>query len=273
MTRFYPKRFRAEYAQPMEVVFREQCQEALEGGKLAFLRLWIEALIDFCKSVTREHLSELGTNMNRIKAHLFAKPDLTFRKLFITLAVTAFAIMAIGNAFLPRIYMSVARVEIQRPNPDAAYDPYFMHTEFEKVVSRPVLEEVVRDFSLEKTFAQRIGTRPAREESCRLLRNMISLRQSRNTALLELRVANEDPHLAAALANAIVETYTRNNRASESPARVHFIDPAAPGMRPVRPNIALNLALGLLLTLPIAALGAFLLRRAFRKVSPPVAIA
>ena len=65
----------------------------------------------------------------------------------------------------------------------------------------------------------------------------------RNTDLIEIRVFSDDPSEAAKLANAIAESY-REYRSSTIPAEI--VDKAVPGLRPVRPNKPLNIALGIL---------------------------
>jgi uncharacterized protein involved in exopolysaccharide biosynthesis len=70
---------------------------------------------------------------------------------------------------------------------------------------------------------------------------------------VEIRVFSENPHEAATIANAIAESYktftievASEKIEVERPqsSSVTIVDPAVPGLRPVRPNKPLNLVLG-----------------------------
>src|SRR5690242_3769066 len=69
---------------------------------------------------------------------------------------------------LPETYMSTARIEVGKDTPDIgsiignqapqAYDPYFIQTEFEKIKSQKVLNQVIKDLNLREVWAKRFGT-------------------------------------------------------------------------------------------------------------------
>jgi capsular polysaccharide biosynthesis protein len=80
-----------------------------------------------------------------------------------------------------------------------------------------------------------------------LLKRGVEVRPLRNTSVLEIRAYSPSADEAAALANAVVQSYANHNK--DGPLRVEVIDKAVPGHRPVRPNKPLNLAIGLVLGL------------------------
>jgi uncharacterized protein involved in exopolysaccharide biosynthesis len=65
----------------------------------------------------------------------------------------------------------------------------------------------------------------------------------RGADLIEIRVFSDDRDEAAKLANAIADTYREDRSSAFS---VEIVDKAVPGLRPVRPNKPLNIALGIL---------------------------
>ena len=97
----------------------------------------------------------------------------------------------------------------------------------------------------------------------------------RGTSLIEIRVFSDQPAEAAQVANAIAESY-REYRSHILPAEI--VDKAVPGLRPVRPNKPLNIALGIIggMFLALAAgaavaVSAAWLRRRSRKTGTPPA--
>src|SRR6185369_8843910 len=119
---------------------------------------------------------------------------------------------------LPETYMSTARIEVGKDTPDIgsiignqapqAYDPYFIQTEFEKIKSQKVLNQVIKDLNLREVWAKRYGTETLREsEAYKILVGQIDLRQSRNTSLIEIRAFSDVKQEAADIANKIAEVY------------------------------------------------------------------
>jgi len=66
---------------------------------------------------------------------------------------------------------------------------------------------------------------------------------TRSAGLIEIRVFSEDASEAAELANAVAQSY-REYRSRIIPTDI--VDRAVPGLRPVRPNRPLNIALGII---------------------------
>lgn len=172
----------------------------------------------------------------------------------VCVAFTVLALVGVVTlAVLPRAYLSVARVKVEKTSPSAEdvpllngngseFDPYFIQTECEIIRSQPVLEPVVESRGLQRQWAERYGAgqKLLRSEILHLLRASLEVRPSPNTSLIEIRYYAEDPWEAADLANAIAESYRSHRTAN----RVAIVDTADPGTRPVRPNVPVNLAVG-----------------------------
>ena len=91
-----------------------------------------------------------------------------------------------------------------------------------------------------------------------ILKGNLDVRQSPNTTLIEIRVFSEDKEEAASIANAIAEVYRDSPLAAPGPAAkagVQIVDRAEPGLRPVRPNRPLAIAIGFGVGAIFAALG------------------
>jgi capsular exopolysaccharide synthesis family protein len=119
---------------------------------------------------------------------------------------------------LPETYMSTARIEVNKDTPDISsilqpqtqsiYDPYFIQTEFEKIKSKKVLHPVIEELNLQNVWAKRWGTETLKiDEAYKILSGQLSLRQSRNTSLIEIRAYSDVKEEAAAIANKIAEVY------------------------------------------------------------------
>src|SRR2546426_801885 len=124
---------------------------------------------------------------------------------------------------LPESYASTVRIAVEKDTSDimplmgyptsAQYDPYFIQTEFEKIRSKKVLYTVIEELDLNNKWKDRYGSGvPLKNtESFGILSQLIDVRQTRNTTLIEIRVysdAKEKPAEEAALiANTIAKVY------------------------------------------------------------------
>jgi capsular exopolysaccharide synthesis family protein len=123
------------------------------------------------------------------------------------------------NYILPEYYRSTVRISVDKDTSDIAllgqpqtsggYDPYFIRTEFEKIKSKMVLNEVIERLNLNQAWARRYGGGEVLRTSETFLRlqNSIQLEQSRNTSLIEISVYSPDKKEAALIANTIAEVY------------------------------------------------------------------
>jgi capsular polysaccharide biosynthesis protein len=258
----YPKAHRREYGQPMAQLFRDQCRDAWRGGRgWGLTWLWLRVLPDLVKTSVLEHISTLKerkTMLERVGTLLRPRSAPLF--VFIAVAVPVFLLVVATSTLitfiLPESYASTARVIVRQAPSEASqkadaraplgpYDPYFLQTQFEVIQSQVVLDKVINNLDLNKAWGKKYANgdslRPS--ETLALLRGRLDLRPVRNTSLIEIRVFSDQPAEAAQLANAIAESY-REYRSHIGPAEI--VDMAVPGLRPVRPNKPMNIALGII---------------------------
>jgi capsular polysaccharide biosynthesis protein len=197
-----------------------------------------------------------------------------FLAAFLTVHLTVFGVCTLTTLIMEESFVSTARVEVHRntvqPAPAATfpqvsgfYDPYFIQTEFEVIQSEVVLGKVIQELDLKTKWGQRYGRGQelTGSEALSLLKKRMDLRPVRNTSLIEIRVFSELPEEAAAIANQIAHDFQRfyqhrdqTGEAAQSQVAVQIVDTATPGLRPVRPNKPLNLAIGALAGLLLGAL-------------------
>ncbi len=264
---FYPRPFRQEYGEAMSLLFRDQCKHTLGGaGPSGLAKLWMRVLVDTGTTACREHLLQLQQAMSQSLINTpFRKPTMTFAKVFAATFLLLAAALTVIVVFWPPkdVYASTARVAVERQdNATGGYDPYFVQTEFEKILSREVLRQVIAELGLTKWLAQQTGEpRLTPAKALQLLGRMVEVRQTRNTSLIEVRVFSEDRVVAAEIANKIVDVYRLHSKAARPQGNVQVVDSAEPGLRPVRPNLPFRLFLGLVFSLALAAIMALLIRR------------
>ncbi len=213
-----------------------------------------------------------------------------FLPCFVIVFLVVFGSSWLINFILPESFSSTARIKIERGQTNirgmaeqpftASYDPYLIQTEFEVIQSEVILDKVVQDLDLNKEWGKKFanGEMLKTMETLSLLKSRIDLRPVRNTSLIEIRVYSDRPDEAATIANKIAQAYTghRNEQSvsgkpGSSSVHVEITDRAVPGLRPVRPNKPLNLAIGALAGLLLGtAAGAAVVRFSLRKKRHPI---
>ena len=258
----YPREHRREYGPAMAQLFRDECRDAWgEARAWGLTALWLRVLPDLIKTSVLEHISTLKerkTMLERISTLL--RPRTAPRRVFIAVFAAVFLLVVAASTLitflLPEAYCTTVRVKVSQeasevtrmpgaPAPVGAYDPYFIKSQFELIQSEAVLGKVIDDLHLNKAWGMKYANgNPLRpSETLALLKARCDLRPVRNTSMIEIRVFSDDASEAASLANAIAWSY-REYRSGTSP--VEIVDKAIPGLRPVRPNRPLNIALGIL---------------------------
>lgn len=120
--------------------------------------------------------------------------------------------------FQPKIYMSASRIKVEQERLTvevfqqqgyAGYDPYFLQTQYEIIQSKKILDPVVERYDLRKRWAYGGDPLPM-EVVFRMLKRNVSVQRYRDTSLIEIRVFDKDPQLAADLANNITDTFERD---------------------------------------------------------------
>lgn len=163
-------------------------------------------------------------------------PKKAFAAVFMGVFLIVFISAALITFLMPESFMSVARVRTLTPEQAEIFQ------------SAATLEAVAKALDLNGRFAQRYGeSEPLTAEiTTDMLRRTMRVSRISKTDLVEIRVYSSSPVEAAELANAIARTGISNAVPPEarSSGAPQFIDQAVPGLRPVRPNKALNLWLG-----------------------------
>ena len=153
------------------------------------------------------------------------------RKLVI---LAVFLLIVITTTFvtfwLPEYYASIVRIAVEKDTPDIGplgaqqvspgFDPYFLLTEFQKIQSRMVLNNVITNMDLNRKWGEKEygpGTVLKTSDTFQKLKNRLRLDQFRNTSVIEIKVFSENAKEAADLANEIAEEYrlSRLNQKSQ----------------------------------------------------------
>jgi serine/threonine protein kinase len=160
-------------------------------------------------------------------------------------------VLAIGDTLLlPRTYVGIALVRMT--GPPAAQDPYHFQTESEVIHSQAVLEPVAAALNLSQRWGRKFngGQVLSDDETIVWMKRMIEIQPVNGSSVIEIRCSSDSPKEAAEIANKIAETYCA--RPPEHTGEI--IDRAIPPWRPYRPDVPLNIFIGVLTGL---ALGTF----------------
>lgn len=270
---FHPSTFRRSHGELMLQLFRDQYRDASRAeSPWRRLEFWGRILADTGVAAGREHLYEMERklNMNALKQSLYQRLP-SFGWTFVSIFIAGL-IVTILAAMLPHDrYRSTVRVAVEKVAPEAsAFDPNFLPTEFERILSRRVLESVARDLDLGTKWARRKGVDGSLrlEETTAMLRKMTELGQARSTTLVSISVIDEDKDEAAAIANKIATTYQQATQSTSAAAQTEIIDSAEPGLRPVSPNQTMVLTTGVLCSSLAGVAIGLLFRRAKRLHGP-----
>ena len=104
----------------------------------------------------------------------------------------------------------------------APYDPYFMETQLKVIQGDGVMTRVVEAMNLDQVWGKKYnadGTPLKTTDAIDYLRHFVGLDADRNTKLIDITVANEDPVMAANIANEIASAY-RDYRLDEHRAQM-----------------------------------------------------
>jgi capsular polysaccharide biosynthesis protein len=242
----YPKEHRRQYGPAMSQLFRDQCRDAWASARAWGLTgLWVRVLPDLIKTSVLEHLSTLKerkTMLERLGTLLRPRfePLFVFVAVFVPVFLLVVAASTLITFIMPESYSSTVRML-----PGWTVGDRAGQLEFESIQSDTVLGKVIHDLDLNQAWGKKYaGGSPLKTaETLALLKGRIDLRTVRGTDLIEIRTFSDNPSEAAMLANAIAVTY---REARSSAFSVDIVDKAVPGLRPVRPNKPLNIALGIL---------------------------
>jgi polysaccharide biosynthesis transport protein len=134
---------------------------------------------------------------------------------FLLVMITTTAI----TLLMSKTYSSFARISVDKDKSDveglgmeravAGYDPFFLQTEFEKITSQVVLDEVISMLDLQAKWSKRYadGESLPITKVRQYLKSSLQVKLSRNTSLIEIWAYSEDKDEAAQLANMVAEVY------------------------------------------------------------------
>lgn len=130
---------------------------------------------------------------------------------------------------MPRVYAATTLIQVQHETPNidvftqtfTRYDPVFLRTQFEIIMSSPVIEQVVREMRLDDEMGLAYGwkaTQTAKtnfERTVKLVQNKTSLNIRRDTDLIQIMVKFDKPDkpdgeaakVAANVANTIAKVF------------------------------------------------------------------
>lgn len=193
---------------------------------------------------------------------------------------------------LPEMFVSATQVVVQ---PDASevfnptnatgsvpdYDPIFLQTQMHVITSEAVLTRVVDELDLISVWGKKYSTghKLKASECVALLKARLDVRRVRNTKIITIRVYSGSPQESATLANSVVQAYqiwrtdylSRHipNAGSALQSSVEVLEKAIPAVKPIRPNIPLNVAvsmvMGAMFGILLALLVYLLQWRAYRR--------
>ena len=214
----YPGVFRREYGPAMAQLFRDQCREAYGRERVwGLCKTWLGTLRDLRKSAATEHISTIKRKFNMSQTQTpFLTPSR--RRWMAAAFILVFASIVLFTSWLPSYYAGTARIAVHKdvrpdaratPAGGAAFDPYFIQTEFERLQSKEVLYRVIDELRLKAIWAKKYGLPGELQplEAYFILRKRLDIRSYHNTSLLEIRVLDEDRNEAATIANKIAEVY------------------------------------------------------------------
>lgn len=125
--------------------------------------------------------------------------------------------------------------------------------------SRSVLDEVIRNLNLNTTFES--------------LKSRIQVNLVKNTEIIEIRVSDNNPEMAATIANETARCFSRQVMRIMNVENVEVIDEAIPIYKKVEPKPALNLSLSLILGLMVGIFLAFILEFMDTSIKSPEDVA
>ena len=124
---------------------------------------------------------------------------------------------AVVTYFMPKEYASTVTMQVQQNDTllqvfdrqgGVGFDPRFLTTQFEIIQRKEMLYPVIDSLGLEQRWKGAYGF-TNKEQAYFRLRNMIDIREIRNTELIQIVVMSTDRQEAAEIANRIAEEYQK----------------------------------------------------------------
>ena len=196
-----------------------------------------------------------------------ALPTRRTTKIGLAVGGLTFLAVAIITFLLPKSYVSTARVVVYpaRSGTLSTNDltrlqmarRYGLLDASERIRSATVLTNVIARLGLDERWGRRLGAggRLRDYEALALLEERLDMHEVGVSAATfgstaEIRFLSENRAEAAEIANTIAESY----QSVETERPVEIVERAVPSLRPVRPNVTVNLSIGALLGLVLGGL-------------------
>lgn len=152
------------------------------------------------------------------------------------LVILVFLLVVITTAvityLMPREYASTVTLEVREGGKVLnvfgnaqrdGFDPRFVTTQFEIIQRKEILYPVIERLGLEKAWRDRYGLASQAQVYNKLLR-MITIKEIRNTQLIQIVVLSTDKQEAMKIANAIAEEYQKKRIAEEQALSTRSLD-------------------------------------------------
>ena len=124
---------------------------------------------------------------------------------------------AVVTHFMPKQYQSAVTMQVKKNDTlmkvfdrqnGMGFDPRFLTTQFEIIQRKEMLYPVIDALGLEQRWKGEYGL-AGKEQTFFKLRNMIDVREIRNSELIQISVMSPDPKEASDIANRIADEYQR----------------------------------------------------------------
>jgi capsular exopolysaccharide synthesis family protein len=120
----------------------------------------------------------------------------------------------------PKIYSAATTIKVEQERPNVSisgdqgppgYDPFFLRTQNEIIKSQKILLPVIEKMDLMKVWAERGRGLPAgaKDYAFNRLKGQITIVPRRDTSLIDIVVYDEDPQLAANIANTVADVFEK----------------------------------------------------------------
>lgn len=151
---------------------------------------------------------------------------------------------------MPEQYGSTAVLQLKHAE-NSKIDSSEMAAPLAMLSSEAAMKRVIVELGLAKRWAQRYGAAGefTAQDAYPLLKKRISIQNDRSRDLIQINVYSEDRMEPAAIANRFGEIFGDLLLTNKSKLQMNFVDRATPGLRPISPNISLNISIGVILGL------------------------
>lgn len=171
-------------------------------------------------------------------------------KILITIGILFLALgplsLITGIAYtltLPKIYSGKSTVMVEFPESQQKYTADALEAltrqKAELVNIRPVLETVVENNNLREVWENNGIPLPI-DRAIKILKNSVVANTGRAVGLIDIIVLRQDPKEASMLSNEISEAF------KNSQDNISIIETAVPTVRPVSPNLFLNVLMSMI---------------------------